>query len=97
MVLLLALPLEPSAAAASSAAAEAAIAAGNPLGQSMKTSALALAAEAEKARAAADAARLEAPRHVAAGAVILGALRIAVGLLGNAALAARFRRWRDPR
>jgi len=79
-------------------AAQAAIAAGNPLGESMKTSALALAGEAEKATAAAEAARGETRRYIVAGAAILVALRLVVGLLGNALLAARFRRWRaDPR
>lgn len=80
------------------AAADAAIAAGNPLGESMRTSALALTAEAGKAQVAAEAARGDASAYVVTGAAILLLLRLGVGLFGNAVLAARFRRWRaDPR
>ncbi len=76
------------------AAAEAAIASGNSLGESMKASAEAIAEAAEKARGEADAARADAPLYIFSGLALLLAVRTAIALLGNAALAARFRQWR---
>lgn len=74
-------------------AAEAAIAEGSTLGESMKSSAEAIAAAAERARAEAEADRARAPAHVLTGAALFLGVRLAVATLANAGLAARFRRW----
>lgn len=76
------------------AAAEAALANGNTLGESMKRSAEAIAAAAEKARDQAEAERAKAPLLILAGASLIACLHFACGALANAVLARRFRQWR---
>lgn len=75
-------------------AAEAALAAGNTLGDSMKRSAEAIATAAAKARDQADAERAKAPLLILSGALLIAAVHGACGALANALLARRFRRWR---
>lgn len=79
------------------AAAEAAQKAGDPLAESMRRSAEAIARAAERAQTAAVDARALGPSLIGSGLLLLLLVRAAIGLLANPLLARRFRRWRaDP-
>lgn len=78
-------------------AAEAAIAAGDPLGEGMKRSADGLARAAEKARDEAVSARAGAFGAGALGLGLMAAMHLVTGFLGMPLLFRRFRRWRGDR
>ncbi len=78
-------------------AAEAAIAAGNSLGEGMKRSAQGIAQAAENARAEAEAAQSASTLVAGMSAGLLVALHLLIALFGNRALYRRFQRWRGNR
>lgn len=78
-------------------AAEAAIAAGDPLGEGMKRSAQGIAQAAANARLAAEAAQSRALGLGLAGAAGLALVHLAAGLGATPLLNRRFRRWRGDR
>lgn len=79
------------------AAAEAARQAEDPLAESMKRSADAIARAADKAAGEADAARAQKMFYVGGGVVLLVLVHLGVGIIANPLLMARFRRWRSNR
>lgn len=79
------------------AAAEAAIDAGDPLGEGMKRSAEGIAQAAARARDEAEAAQARSLGYGLAGLLGLAGVHLAAGFGGNLLLNRRFRRWRGER
>ena len=79
------------------AAAQKAEQANDPLAPSMKRSADAIARAAEKAASEAEAARAQKMLYVGGGIGLLVFVHLAVGIVANPLLMARFRKWRSDR